>query len=206
MLKRLKNLPHGLSGVRATGTVTKDDYDDVVRPLLAAAQDEGRRVRLLYEFAPAFKGFTAGAGVEDARLGLKYLQLFERCAIVSDRTWVRKASEAFAMLMPCPVKVFANNARQEALEWLQAGGRPTSPARPDDSDLHKGAVESDRPDGKRHASQDAPALGADGLPADPVAIAEDRIGANVDDGGEVAQASETGQSADTPRDEEKELV
>jgi hypothetical protein len=81
----------------------------------------------------------------------------------------------------------------------------TTEARPDDSDLHKGAVESDKPEREGHANRNAPALGADGLPADPVAIAQDRIGANIDDS-EVAHGSETGQSADTLRNEEKELA
>jgi hypothetical protein len=80
-----------------------------------------------------------------------------------------------------------------------------SKKRPDDPDLHKGVVESDRP-AKEHgaANRNAPGLTPDGLPADPVAIAQDRIGANVDDS-EVAQASETGQSANTRRDEELEI-
>jgi hypothetical protein len=74
----------------------------------------------------------------------------------------------------------------------------------DDQDFRKGAVEVDEPDTKEQGSRNAPALGADGLPADPIAIAEARFGANVDDH-EVAQAGETGQSADTPRDEELEI-
>ena len=74
----------------------------------------------------------------------------------------------------------------------------------EDPDLHKGAVESDRRDEERQADRDDPALTPDGLPADPVAIAQNRLGANVDDS-EVAKASETGQSVDGPRDEESEL-
>lgn len=73
-----------------------------------------------------------------------------------------------------------------------------------DQDFRKGAVEVDEPDSLEHGSRNAPALGADGLPADAVAIAEARFGANVDDH-EVSQAGETGQSADTSRHEELEI-
>src|SRR5262245_49319748 len=108
MLERLDNLPSGVIGVRATGTVTRDDYDNVFRPLLQSAHAEGRRVRLLYLFDAEFTGFTAGAGWEDVRLGLKYLRMFERCAIVSDAAWIREGARMLGTMMPCPVKVFTH--------------------------------------------------------------------------------------------------
>ena len=70
----------------------------------------------------------------------------------------------------------------------------------DDPDAHKGAIEDEGLKDKQQRDADVSALNSDGLPADPTAIAEDRIGANVDDS-EVANASETGQTNDTPRGE-----
>jgi hypothetical protein len=51
------------------------------------------------------------------------------------------------------------------------------PNRDDDQDIHKGATESlDSP-----GNQNAPALDENGWPNDPVAIAQDVIGANEDE-------------------------
>lgn len=69
-----------------------------------------------------------------------------------------------------------------------------------DPDIRKGVVEGDRPEDEQPDNRNAPALDSEGLPSLPVPIAEDRIGANVDDG-EVANATETGQTSDAPRDE-----
>jgi len=74
----------------------------------------------------------------------------------------------------------------------------------DDPDVHKGAIQGDRPDDEQQANRNVPALNSDGLPANPTAIAEDRIGANVDDS-EVANANEVGRTTDTPRDEVRPL-
>jgi len=126
VLELLNELPIGVSGIRATGTVTRDDYDQVFRPLMAAAHREGRRIRLLYELPPEFKGLTPGAGLEDMRLGLKYLRLFERCAVVTDVGWLREATRLFGALIPCQVKVFHNAERAQALEWLAAPTRSTA--------------------------------------------------------------------------------
>jgi hypothetical protein len=73
-----------------------------------------------------------------------------------------------------------------------------------DPDMHKGAIEGDRPTDEQQGNANAPALDANGLPANPVAIAQDRIGANADDG-DVANADERGQTSDAARDELKPL-
>jgi len=70
--------------------------------------------------------------------------------------------------------------------------------------VNKGAVEGVRPGDKTHGNRNAPALNSNGLPSKPRAIAEDRIGANVDDS-EVANASETGRTSDALRDEVEPL-
>ncbi len=50
----------------------------------------------------------------------------------------------------------------------------------DDQDVHKGAVEGDRPGDEQVGNPNAPAIDDQGMPDDPVAIAEDAIGANED--------------------------
>jgi hypothetical protein len=118
MLERLTDLPPDVDGLQATGTVTREDYERVMQPVLEEARSQGRRVRFLYHFGPQFQGFTAGAAWEDVRLGLRYLRFFERCAIVSDVGWIRESSRLVGVLMPCPVRVFDNGQWQEALAWL----------------------------------------------------------------------------------------
>lgn len=80
---------------------------------------------------------------------------------------------------------------------------PRTNLKPDPA-FHQGAVEGSHP-GEGFGNPNAPALDADGLPNDAVAIAEDRIGANVDDP-EVANADERGGTTSAPREEEQPLV
>jgi hypothetical protein len=51
----------------------------------------------------------------------------------------------------------------------------------DDQDVHKGAVEGDRPSDKQQGNPQGDGVDANGLPDDPVATAQDREGANADD-------------------------
>lgn len=118
MLERIDNLPPDVWGLRAKGKVSREDYEQVVLPELEEARRRGQRLRLVYELGPEFSGFTPGAAWEDFRVGLRYLRLFERCAVVTDIDWVRATTRGAATLMPCPVRVFANNAFQDAIDWL----------------------------------------------------------------------------------------
>lgn len=56
----------------------------------------------------------------------------------------------------------------------------TRPTTPTDSDVHKGAVEGDRPSDKQMGNPHGDGIDKNGMPDDPVATAEDVEGANAD--------------------------
>jgi hypothetical protein len=50
-----------------------------------------------------------------------------------------------------------------------------------DQDRHKGAIEGDRPTDEQMGNPHGDGIDENGLPDDPVATAQDEIGANVDE-------------------------
>lgn len=125
MLELIDDLPGGVYGIRASGRVSREDYERVVVPQLEQARSRGERLRFLYQFGPDFAGFTPGAAWEDLRVGLQYIRLFDRCAIVTDVEWLRTTTRGVAPLMPCPVKVFGNAELDEAISWLANPREPS---------------------------------------------------------------------------------
>jgi hypothetical protein len=120
MIEIMKDVPAGIVAVRSVGTLSKEDYDAVVVPLIEEAIRTGRRIRCLCQVGPEFRGLTPGAAWEDVRLGLRALRLFEACAVVSDLGWVRQSTRMAAFFMPCPVQVFGEQEREQAIRWLSA--------------------------------------------------------------------------------------
>ena len=55
-------------------------------------------------------------------------------------------------------------------------GKPSN-----DPDVHKGAIEGDRPEDEQIGNPNGDGLDENGLPDDPIATAEDKIGANEDE-------------------------
>ncbi|HZC50938.1 MAG TPA: STAS/SEC14 domain-containing protein [Mycobacterium sp.] len=118
MLKELTGLPAGIQALEAVGTVTAQDYERVFAPLVDQARRTGSRMCLLYQFGPGFERITAGALWADTRLGLGYLRVLDGCVVVSDIGWIRAPSRAIGAWMPCPVRVYDNDERDDAVTWL----------------------------------------------------------------------------------------
>jgi hypothetical protein len=57
----------------------------------------------------------------------------------------------------------------------------TTTRQQDDPDVHKGAIEGDTPTDEQIGNPNGDGINDDGLPDDPIAIAEDVIGANEDE-------------------------
>ncbi|HKK14495.1 MAG TPA: STAS/SEC14 domain-containing protein, partial [Gammaproteobacteria bacterium] len=91
MLEPIPDLPEGVLGFTAKGTVTADDYESTMIPAVEAAIARAGKIRFLYHLGEDFSGFEAGAMWDDARLGLKHLSAWERIAVVTDVDWIRAA-------------------------------------------------------------------------------------------------------------------
>src|SRR5690242_13276310 len=111
-------MPAGIQALEAVGTVTADDYKRVFAPLVDQSRRTGSRMRLLYQFDRSFERITPGALWADTRLGSRYLGQLDGCAVVTDIGWIRTPSRAIGSWMPCPVRVYDNDERDDAVAWL----------------------------------------------------------------------------------------
>lgn len=115
MLKKIADLPDGVIGVEASGTITADDYREVVQPLVSEAKTSGK-MRLLYVYGEV--DITAGGAWQDAKTGISNWTSFDKIAIVTDEDWIEHSIKAFGWIMPGEVKVFDDDDRDDAVRWL----------------------------------------------------------------------------------------
>lgn len=118
MVEPIPDLPDGVLGFRAKGTVTASDYETVIIPAVEAMFAERGKVRFLYELGEGFSGFEAGAAWDDAKLGLKHLSGWERMAVVSDVEWIRTALRIFGLAIPGHVRIFHEGELADAIRWI----------------------------------------------------------------------------------------
>jgi hypothetical protein len=123
MFERIPGVPDGVDAFRVVGTLTREDYEKTVEPLLDEAHRQGRRLRLLVQMGAEYEGFTAGAVMGKTDTWLRFpslMRMIDGYAVVSDVRWIREWIHVVGFLMPFPLRVFGVDERDDAVAWLQS--------------------------------------------------------------------------------------
>lgn len=120
MIEKLTDLPGGIDGFAASGTVTRADYAETLVPLFEAARRQGRQLRILVECGPTFQRFTPDGTWADAKIGLSSLRLVLGWALLTDITWLRESVRVLGFVTPGQVRAFGNAERRQAVAWLES--------------------------------------------------------------------------------------
>ncbi|MEM9301720.1 MAG: STAS/SEC14 domain-containing protein [Pseudomonadota bacterium] len=118
MIEVMNDLPDQVLGVRASGKVTGEDYQNGLVPALEDKLSRFRKARLLYVVGNDFMGYTGDAAWEDAKVGMKHFAAFERVAIVTDVDWIENTAKAFGFMLPGEVRVFDDDELEAARQWI----------------------------------------------------------------------------------------
>lgn len=108
--------------VEAHGVIEKMDYDFILEPFFDELKEknEKKKVKLIFQTADDFEGYTLDSAWEDFKFSIFNLLTFEKCAIVSDVTWLRNSCRIFAPFFPCPVMIFDQKDLAAAKNWVHA--------------------------------------------------------------------------------------
>jgi hypothetical protein len=118
MIELIESLPSGTVGFSFCGQVSDAELQNCVVARIESMLLDIERIKALLVFEPGFQHFGLAAALDDAVLGLRHWDGFERIAVVTDLPWMRHATKAMALLLPCPVRVFSLDQREEARRWL----------------------------------------------------------------------------------------
>ncbi|GGI46093.1 hypothetical protein BCL57_001409 [Agromyces flavus] len=118
MIELLQDLPPGVIGFRAVGTVTADDYREVLDPAIDAAVAASGKVDLVLVIDDGFDRYSLGAIMADAAFLGRPLDVWGRAALVTDRDVITGLAVAFGGLVPGEFKVFPLTRKAEAIAWV----------------------------------------------------------------------------------------
>jgi hypothetical protein len=118
MIERLKGFPDNVVAFRASGEVTKQDYNEVLIPAVEKALNSRDKVRILYELGPDFDGYDASAAWEDFKVGVEHLSRWERIAVITDVEWIGLATRLFSVFLPGTIRVYPHAEAAKARLWI----------------------------------------------------------------------------------------
>jgi hypothetical protein len=120
MIQIINNIPGNVAAFRATGEVTKEDYQNVVVPEVDLKVKQNDELNFLLQLDTGVNNFTAGAWMQDALVGLKNITKWRRAAIITDSEAVIKVTAAFSFLVPGEFRGFKQSEFDEAVQWVSA--------------------------------------------------------------------------------------
>lgn len=126
MIEPLPDLPPGLLGFRAVGTVEASDYRTVLEPAVDAVIAKGEKVNLVIVLGEEFSRYSLSALWQDALLEGKPEGTWGRVALVTHRKILGEIVQGLAGMLPGDFRRFPLTELDEAIAWA-------SPAKPADA-------------------------------------------------------------------------
>jgi len=118
MLKLLDGLPDNVLGVIAEGKISGTDYETVLIPAIEEKLKTNKKIRMLYQLGSKFTDFELSAMLDDAKIGMKHLSVWERIALVSDHEIINSLAKFFGYLMTCEIRIYKDDEFDQAKKWI----------------------------------------------------------------------------------------
>lgn len=118
MIEQLNDMPENVVGFKATGKITKEEFDTVLIPAVDKLADETGKIRYLFVLDTDISNMSAGAWYDDMKVGIKHLLQWKKIAIVTDQPGVNKFTDIAAHVMPGEVRSYKIAELETAKRWL----------------------------------------------------------------------------------------
>ena len=118
MITQLEGVPENIAAFKATGTVDRKDFENVVIPVINKLVKKYDELNYLMLIDTPLKNFTGGAWMEDLLIGIKKLTKWKRAAIITESDAINWFTDVFSYLAPGEFKGFYPEQLPSAIEWV----------------------------------------------------------------------------------------
>lgn len=118
MLKIINDLPDNVLGVSANGKFTGADYQTILIPTLEEKLKTNTKMRMLYQLGNDFTSFDLVTMLDDAKMGMKHLSVWDRIALVSNHEIINSFAKLFDYLVTCEIRIYKEDEFDQAKKWI----------------------------------------------------------------------------------------
>jgi len=105
--------------VKATESLTSQDYENVFIPQLNQLIEKFGKISVVFNLAENFTGWELGAAWDDAVFGIQHRHDFEKVAIVTDKKWIEWATKLGSYFIDGQVAIYTPPEFQDAVSWVK---------------------------------------------------------------------------------------
>lgn len=118
MVKLLDDFPPYVAAYKASGAVSKEEYEEVVMNRVNQVASVYGKINFLVLLETDMDNYSIGAFFKYLQVSFKHFSKWKRMAIVSDERWLRRAYEIFSFLVPSEIKGFTLMEFEAARKWV----------------------------------------------------------------------------------------
>lgn len=118
MIEVIHGLPPHVTAFRAIGVINRSDYHRIINPLVKRVMTEFGKVNYMLVIQSPLKNYTLGPWIEDAMLGLRYINKWKKIAIVSENDGIVNFTNIFGKLNPGETRGFKMEDLGLAEKWV----------------------------------------------------------------------------------------
>lgn len=119
MIEFLSRSHDNILGIKASGKVTKADYETVLIPKLDHLLADNEKGKFLYYLPEEFESFELGAIWDDAKYASGHSDRFSKIALVGGPKWIAPTSKITSFFVKAKVKTFEVDKLDEAWSWIE---------------------------------------------------------------------------------------
>jgi hypothetical protein len=118
MVTLMTTFPDHVVAYRATGTVTKAEYEQVVMARVDEVAARYGKINFIVLLETGMENYSLMAFLDYLKISFKHFKKWHRMAIVSDQRWVRKAYDALSPFVHGEVRSYEVDDFERAKEWV----------------------------------------------------------------------------------------
>ena len=118
MVELLTDLPPHVAAYKATGAVSKEEYEQVVMLRVNQVAEQFGKINFLVLLETDMDNYSIGAFVDYVKISFQHFSRWERMAIVSDERWVRNTYDVLSYLVHGTIKTYLTKDADLAKQWV----------------------------------------------------------------------------------------
>lgn len=118
MVELLQDFPPHVAAYKATGAVSKEEYEAVVMARVNEVARQYGKINFLVQLETSFMNYSMAAFMDYVKISFQHFFKWERMAIVSDEAWVRNVYDTLSPLVHGEVRGYKLTEFEKAKKWV----------------------------------------------------------------------------------------
>lgn len=118
MVELLTDLPAHVAAYKASGAISKEEYESIVMTRVNEVAAHHNKINFLVQLQTGMENYSIGAFIDYVKVSFEHFTQWNRMAIVTDQQWVRRAYDALSYIVHGEIRTYELKDLDIAKEWV----------------------------------------------------------------------------------------